>query len=133
MRKLKVVLIFILVAVTIASSKEAVEQSKPNNKKVPEETNTLNTFPLTGIETEEEVTNRAIAVMVNNHPQARPQSGLSKADIVFEMLTEGNITRFLAIYQSTPPEVVGPVRSAREYYFTLASGYDRSEERRVGK
>src|SRR5699024_2187016 len=63
-------------------------------------------------------------LMVSNQKQARPQSGLSKADIVFEMLTEGNITRFLAIYQSTEPEVVGPVRSAREYFFNLASGYD---------
>ena len=62
--------------------------------------------------------------MVNNHPQARPQSGLSKADIVFEMLTEGDITRFLAIYQSTAPEVVRPSRSIR-IFFTLADeGYD---------
>src|SRR5699024_4509176 len=61
---------------------------------------------------------------VNNHPKARPQSGLSQADVVFEILAEGSITRFLAIYQSEEPEVVGPVRSAREYYFDLANGYD---------
>src|SRR5690625_7813177 len=62
--------------------------------------------------------------MINNHPAARPQSGLSQADIVFEMLAEGNMTRFLAFFQSEQPEVVGPVRSAREYYFDLAEGYD---------
>src|SRR5699024_7087415 len=40
------------------------------------------------------------------------------------MLTEGNITRFLALFQSQQPEKVGPVRSAREYFFELAKGYD---------
>jgi len=81
-------------------------------------------FPLTGMETDEGVNNRIVGVMVNNHPKARPQTGLSKADIVFEMLTEGDITRLLALYQSEQPEVVGPVRSAREYYFNLAKDYD---------
>ncbi|GAB3043100.1 DUF3048 domain-containing protein [Virgibacillus ainsalahensis] len=81
-------------------------------------------YPLTGTETNEDVDNRMIGVMVNNHTDARPQTGLSKADIVFEILAEGNITRLLALYQSDIPEVVGPVRSAREYYFELANGYN---------
>ncbi len=80
--------------------------------------------PLTGEEMKEESTDRAVAVMVNNHPKARPQSGLSKADIVYEILAEGNVTRFLAIFQSQKPEKVGPVRSARDYYVELAKGYD---------
>ena len=83
-----------------------------------------NTFPLTGINTDEGADRRIVGVMINNHPAARPQSGLSQADIVFEMLAEGNMTRFLAFFQSEQPEVVGPVRSAREYYFDLAEGYD---------
>jgi len=83
-----------------------------------------NVYPLTGIETNVSVDNRIIGVMVNNHASARPQSGLSKADMVFEILAEGQITRFLALYQSELPNVVGPVRSAREYYFELANGYD---------
>ena len=81
-------------------------------------------YPLTGLEAEEGEEHRAIAVMVNNHPEARPQSGLSKADIVYEILAESNITRFLAIYQSEFPETFGPVRSARDYYIRLAKGYD---------
>lgn len=83
-------------------------------------------YPLTGLAADEaeETKQRPIAVMVNNHPKARPQSGLSQADLVFEILAEGNITRFLAIYQSNLPDVVGPVRSAREYYFNLADAYD---------
>lgn len=81
-------------------------------------------YPLTGIETDNDVNNRTVGVMVSNITEARPQTGLSEADIVFEMLAEGNITRFLALYQSEQPEVVGPVRSAREYYFELAKGYN---------
>ncbi|WP_455660392.1 DUF3048 domain-containing protein [Pradoshia sp.] len=87
-------------------------------------TNNSQVYPLTGLEAEEGDDHRAIAVMVNNHPKARPQSGLSKADVVYEVLAESNITRFLAIYQSEFPETFGPVRSARDYYIRLAKGYD---------
>lgn len=88
------------------------------------ETEEKNQSPLTGEVQEKEFTARAVAVMVNNHPKARPQSGLSKADIVYEVLAEGDVTRFLAIYQSQKPEEIGPVRSARDYYVELAKGYD---------
>jgi hypothetical protein len=88
------------------------------------ETERMYPSPLTGVEEEEESTARSVAVMVNNHPKARPQSGLSKADIVYELLAEGDITRFLAIFQSQMPKEVGPVRSARDYFIELAKGYD---------
>lgn len=88
------------------------------------ETSLDHTYPLTGLATEEETNQRIVSVMINNHPAARPQSGLSQADIVIEVLAEWNITRFLALFQSETPETVGPVRSAREYYFELANGYD---------
>ncbi|SDC09589.1 Protein of unknown function [Pelagirhabdus alkalitolerans] len=81
-------------------------------------------YPLTGMGTDEEPNNRIVSVMVNNHPEARPQSGLSQADMVFEILSEGNTTRLLAMFQSQTPDVVGPVRSARPYYFQLAGDYD---------
>lgn len=83
-----------------------------------------NMYPLTGLYTDDPVDNRIIGVMVNNHGQARPQSGLSEADVVFEILAEARITRFLALYQSEIPDMIGPVRSAREYYFELANNYD---------
>lgn len=81
-------------------------------------------FPLTGLGTKEESSDRAVAVVVNNHPKARPQSGLNKADVVHEVLAEGGVTRFVAIFQSEKPEKIGPVRSAREYFIGLASGFD---------
>jgi hypothetical protein len=52
-------------------------------------------------------------VKVDNYPQARPQSGLDKADIVFEEPVEGGITRYAAIFQCQDAASVGPVRSAR--------------------
>ncbi|MFZ7942629.1 DUF3048 domain-containing protein [Neobacillus sp. 19] len=81
-------------------------------------------FPLTGVGSQTSTEERAIAVMVNNHPKARPQSGLNKADIVYEVLAEGDITRFLAVFQSEKPANIGPVRSARDYYIELAKGLD---------
>ncbi|MEH7176754.1 DUF3048 domain-containing protein [Neobacillus vireti] len=79
-------------------------------------------YPLTGIGSEKKTEGRAVAVMVNNHPKARPQSGLHKADIVYEILAEGDVTRFLAVFQSERPENIGPVRSARDYYIDVAKG-----------
>ncbi|MBN9654848.1 DUF3048 domain-containing protein [Halobacillus sp. GSS1] len=82
------------------------------------------TFPLTGEPAVDKADHRALAVMVNNHPKARPQSGLSQADIVYEILAEGQITRFLALFHSEIPDTIGPVRSARPYYFKIADGFD---------
>lgn len=66
-----------------------------------------------------------VAIMVENQVQARPQSGLDKANIVFEALAEGGITRFMALYTFTQPvKEIGPVRSARPYYVDWARGYD---------
>lgn len=55
-----------------------------------------------------------LAVKIDNIAQARPQTGLSKADIVYVLPVEGGLTRLLAVYSSDSPSVIGPVRSARE-------------------
>lgn len=68
---------------------------------------------------DESVDLRPLAVMVNNHVDARPQSGLNHADLVYEIVAEGGITRFLAFFLSDTPEKIGPVRSTREYYLVL--------------
>jgi hypothetical protein len=62
---------------------------------------------------------RPLGVMTNNHVEARPQSGLIDADLVYEIVAEGGITRYLAFFLSTLPEKIGPVRSTREYYLVL--------------
>jgi len=80
--------------------------------------------PLTGLPVDAEITDRVVMVMINNHSKARPQSGLDQADVVYEMLEEGLITRFMAFYQSKSPEVVGPVRSIRPYNIEIGQGFD---------
>ncbi len=62
---------------------------------------------------------RPLAIMVNNHADARPQSGLIYADLVYEIVAEGGITRLLPFYLSEIPDKIGPVRSTREYYLVL--------------
>ena len=80
--------------------------------------------PLTGLPVERELTERPIMVLVENSPQARPQTGLDEADLVYELLAEGDITRFAAVYHSRSPEVIGPVRSLRPYFAELGEGLD---------
>ncbi|OQB05944.1 MAG: putative lipoprotein YerB precursor [bacterium ADurb.Bin212] len=65
-----------------------------------------------------------LAVMVENHVDARPQAGLDKASIVYEAIAEGGITRFMAIFGPKEADKVGPVRSARPYYVDWAMGYN---------
>lgn len=74
--------------------------------------------PLTGLEVPSEAATKqaATAIMIENSPDARPQSGLKSAGVVFEAIAEGGITRFLALYQQEKPGLIGPVRSLRPYY-----------------
>jgi hypothetical protein len=62
---------------------------------------------------EEKIERRPISIKIENSPEARPQSGLNSADIVFETMVEGGETRFNAIFHSKYPKKAGPVRSAR--------------------
>ncbi len=67
---------------------------------------------------------RPLAVMIDNFYAARPQAGLNEADIVYEIYVEGLITRYMAVFQSELPKLIGPIRSARPYYLRLAMEYD---------
>jgi len=72
-------------------------------------------WPLTGLEAPsfDATTIRVVSVKIENSPAARPQTGLDKADVVYEVIAEGGITRFHALFQSQTPKVAGPVRSCR--------------------
>jgi len=72
----------------------------------------------------DKATRHPVAVSVENHPDARPQSGLIDASIVYEAITEGGITRFLAVYGSTDTKEVGPIRSARLFFMDWVKEYD---------
>lgn len=82
---------------------------------------------LTGVEVEQAIADKPIlGVMIENSEAARPQTGLDNAGIVFEAVTEGGITRYLALYQENIPEVVGPVRSVRSHFVNWLMGFDAS-------
>ncbi len=69
---------------------------------------------------------RPLGVMIENHTDARPQSGLSSADVVYEAVAEGGITRFLAIFYCQDAKYIGPVRSARMYFINMLQGYGKN-------
>ncbi len=74
-------------------------------------------------------TRRPMSVMIENHADSRPQSGLQNADIVYETVAEGGITRFMGVFlcnvvKGSPNKYdVGPVRSARTYFLDITSEY----------
>jgi len=80
---------------------------------------------LTGLPIHEENLNRRpVAVVINNIHRALPQSGIASADIIYESLSEGDVTRLIGIFQSALPEMIGPVRSARDYFVDFAFNHD---------
>lgn len=82
-------------------------------------------WPLTGLDapSEEAVMQRVVSVKIENSPEARPHTNIQLADVVYETVTEGGITRFNALYHSQAPEVLGPVRSARLSDLYIVSQY----------
>lgn len=93
---------------------------------IPPEPEKKFTNPLTGEATEKDISgNRPYAVMLNNLTVALPQHGNSQADVIYEILAEGGITRMMALYQDvTGVGNIGSIRSARHYYLELAQGHD---------
>jgi hypothetical protein len=100
-----------------ATTTTASTTAAPTTTAAPE----LPRAPLTGLEVADAapLAKPALLVKINNadggncETRSRPQVGLDQADIVIEELVEGGITRFMAVFHSTVPETVGPVRSAR--------------------
>lgn len=71
-------------------------------------------FPLTGETTDDpRLDQPVLAVKIDNSPAAQPHAGLDEADVVFEQIVEGGVTRYAALFHSTIPDVIGPVRSGR--------------------
>ncbi len=102
---------------------QVVEPPPPAPEPPPEPTTVA--AKLTGLQVEPELNKRPITgIMIENSPSARPQSGLKDAEVVFEAVAEGGITRFLALFHINRPQEIGPVRSARPYYVDWVAGFD---------
>ncbi|WP_420112489.1 DUF3048 domain-containing protein [Pseudactinotalea sp.] len=91
------------------TERETVEADKGE---VPEPDMPL-VWPLTGVPTSEVADRPAMSVKIENSAAARPQTGLGEADVVWEEMVEGGITRFNAVYHSQIPSELGPIRSLR--------------------
>jgi hypothetical protein len=99
----------------VAKQEPAPEPPKP----------TVLPSPLTGVPVAPDLAALPVTgVMIENSPDARPQSGLKQAGVVYEAIAEGGITRFMALFQESQPDYVGPVRSVRPYYLEWVQGYD---------
>jgi hypothetical protein len=95
---------------------------QPTPRPTPAPTPRLVPAPLTGRPVTEDVAaDHPIAVMVDDHPDARPQSGFSEAAVIWHAPAEGGIPRYMLVYQDTLPDSVGPVRSARLYFVQWAA------------
>lgn len=103
---------------------KVTEQPKPEPKPEP----VVYYSPLTGAQVKDEAaTKQAVtAIMIENSPDARPQSGLKDSGVVFEAIAEGGITRFLVLYQEQKPQLIGPVRSVRMYYVDWLAAFNAS-------
>ncbi len=97
---------------TVVATEKTKEETKDTNKVI---------MPVTQPTGEGYM--RPLAIMIENHNQARPQSGLYDAAIVYEMPVEGGITRFMGLYTKLPG-LIGPVRSCREYFVDRALEVD---------
>src|SRR6266498_66131 len=82
--------------------------------------------PLTGLQVPDEAMTKCqvTGIMLENSPDARPQSGMLTAGVMYEAIAEGGITRFAALYQESRPGLIGPVRSLRPYYLSWMAPYD---------
>lgn len=81
--------------------------------------------PLTGEPLDAPYTSRPVSIVINNLKKCLPQYGISEADMMYEVETEGGITRFLAIYSDlTQVDTIGPVRSLRTFFTSIAESYD---------
>lgn len=107
---------------TLLSSLLTIDPNEPKDQACP-----LNGLYYTKTEKDAWDTRRPLFVMIENTPDSRPQAGLSRADLVFEAVAEGGVTRFGALFYCGAQAndlTLAPIRSARTYYLDWASGFN---------
>lgn len=127
-----VILIGVLITFLFLSNKPVVVAKKPVIAKIVEQkpAPVIAKYysSLTGLQVADaSVSSQAVTgMMIENSPDARPQSGLKNSGIVFEAIAEGGITRFLVLYQQEKPQLIGPVRSVRLYDLDWLAAFNSS-------
>jgi len=99
-------------------TQEEIEANVPKTEECP-----INGQMMTVKQKDKWVIRRPLGIMIENSKDARPQSGLSSADVIYEAVAEGGITRFLAIFYCQDAAFVGPVRSARVHFMKMLREY----------
>lgn len=102
------------------------KENNENEEQQLQDTEGLIVNPLTGLYVEEDkAKNRPVAIMINNHKKAIPQSGISKADIIYEVPAEAELVRLMGVFSDLSElNKIGPVRSARHYFIDNALDND---------
>lgn len=124
-------------------NKNNTEKKDIKKEEVPIKTEEAYFSPYTGEKITKDIYDKVpFMVIVENSKDARPQSGLVDADIVYETMAEGGIPRFIALYHKNDSKKIGPVRSARPYFLDIAiennlpfahCGYSEEAQKRIQK
>lgn len=106
---------------TIIYKREAPPSISPDESAPPSLIDSIS--PYCGKMLKEEKSNIPFMAIIENSKSARPQTGLSEADIIYETLAEGGVPRFLALFHSKQPKKIGPIRSIRPYFLNISNEY----------
>lgn len=129
MKKIAIIIFaFIMIFSACGGNPSLSPTAEPTPTPEPSPSPTVNPYinPLTGLPTDKHISrNRPFAIMVNDLKEALPQCGVGSADIIYEVVAEGGITRMVAVFQDADRVGnVGSVRSTRTYYLDIAQGLD---------
>ena len=116
---LLMILIIVCFVVTSCSPKDVIHGSSVKKNE------DIKLNPLTGILVDKDIADlRPVAVVINNIKKSLPQSGISQADMYYEVLAEGDITRIIALFKDFDSNKIGSIRSARDYFLSFVSDND---------
>lgn len=123
-----IVLLLIFGSITVFALNKILDKPfEISNSSIVQDESGTEPSRLTGVEITKKLNKHHVtSVMIENSPDARPQSGLYNAGVVFEAISEGGITRFNALFLEAQPNYIGPIRSVRPYYVDLFLPFDPS-------
>lgn len=130
MKRVIIILSIILIAIVLGhniinNKNNEILEKKEDEMIIIEDGEEKTISPISGIHSSiDKVDRRPVAIMFDNHPNARWQAGLSQAEIVYEFFVEHPYTRYMGIYLVNDPEEIGPIRSSRPYFVTTLLQYD---------
>ena len=128
MKKNKFIIFLLICSISLLGCNDSTSKNKSNSindkEVISQISDEIHSYFRNEIVDESTKDNLPFMVIVENSTAARPQSGLSSADIIYETSAEGGIPRFIALFQQNQPDVIGPVRSVRPYFIDIAEDYN---------